>query len=105
MRALCPKGEGASGFLRNCMNHRSTWVGGLVISLCGSSLKTCRASIIFVEKMRLNITPAVRQLFKKLASEGGKARAKKYDHQTLSQWAKLGGRRKNSAEARNPRKK
>ena len=55
--------------------------------------------------MRLNITPAVRQFFKKLASEGGKARAKKYDHQTLSQWAKLGGRPKNSAETRNPRKK
>jgi len=29
---------------------------------------------------------------KQFASEGGKARAKKYDHATLSKWAKLGGR-------------
>jgi len=29
-----------------------------------------------------------------LASEGGKARAKKYDRATLRKWAKLGGRPK-----------
>jgi hypothetical protein len=42
--------------------------------------------------MELKITPAVRRFYKQLASVGGKARAKKYDHATLSEWAKLGGR-------------
>jgi hypothetical protein len=42
--------------------------------------------------MRLKITPEVRKFYKLLASEGGKARAKKYDHATLSEWAKRGGR-------------
>jgi general stress protein YciG len=42
--------------------------------------------------MGLKITPEVREFYKQLASEGGKARAKKYDHATLSEWAKRGGR-------------
>jgi hypothetical protein len=42
--------------------------------------------------MGLKITPAVRKFYKQLASAGGKARAKKYDHATLSEWAKRGGR-------------
>jgi hypothetical protein len=42
--------------------------------------------------MGLKITPAVRKFYKQLASVGGKARAKKYDHATLSEWAKRGGR-------------
>jgi len=42
--------------------------------------------------MGLKITPEVRKFYKQLASEGGKARAKKYDHATLSEWAKRGGR-------------
>jgi hypothetical protein len=49
--------------------------------------------------MGLKITPAVRKFYKQLASAGGKARAKKYDHATLSEWAKRGGRpRKAKAE-------
>jgi hypothetical protein len=49
--------------------------------------------------MRLKITPEIREFYKELASEGGKARAKKYDHATLSKWAKRGGRPKKSAKA------
>ena len=49
--------------------------------------------------MGLKITPAVRKFYKQLASIGGKARANKYDHETLSQWAKRGGRpRKDTQE-------
>jgi hypothetical protein len=32
-----------------------------------------------------------------LGRKGGKARAAKYDHATLSKWAKLGGRPKKTA--------
>jgi len=35
---------------------------------------------------------AVREYLKKIAREGGKARAAKYDKATLSKWAKKGGR-------------
>lgn len=35
---------------------------------------------------------SVRDYAKQLASMGGKARAKKYDPETLSKWASLGGR-------------
>ena len=48
----------------------------------------------------LKITPEVRKFYKQLASEGGKARAKKYDHATLSEWAKRGGRPKKVADTR-----
>jgi hypothetical protein len=41
---------------------------------------------------RITITPAVRRFLKQLASEGGKARARKYSKDVLSKWAKLGGR-------------
>jgi len=47
--------------------------------------------------MGLKITPEVRKFYKKLASEGGKARARKYDHATLSEWARRGGRPKKAA--------
>jgi hypothetical protein len=47
------------------------------------------------------ITPDVRKFYKQLASLGGKARAKKYDHAILSEWAKRGGRPKKDANARN----
>jgi hypothetical protein len=56
-----------------------------------TSCETCTASII-IHDMGLKITPEVRKFYKQLASEGGKARAKKYDHATLSEWAKRGGR-------------
>jgi len=53
--------------------------------------------------MQLKITPAVRKFYKQLASEGGKARASKYDHTTLSKWAKMGGRpRKDETAAKKP---
>ena len=51
--------------------------------------------------VRLKITPEVREFYKQLASAGGHARAKKYDHATLSRWAKRGGRPKKDALARN----
>lgn len=41
---------------------------------------------------KLKATPQVRRFLQKLASEGGKARAAKYDKATLRKWAKLGGR-------------
>ena len=50
--------------------------------------------------MGLKITREVRKFYKQLASEGGKARAKKYDHATLSKWAKRGGRPKKDADTR-----
>jgi hypothetical protein len=37
-------------------------------------------------------------VMKQLASKGGKARAKKYDQATLSEWAKLGGRPKKKTQ-------
>lgn len=44
-------------------------------------------------RMAIKMTTEMRKLARKeLASVGGKARAKKYDHATLSKWAKLGGR-------------
>jgi hypothetical protein len=51
--------------------------------------------------MAVKITPELRMLiWTQLASEGGKARAEKYDHATLSKWAKLGGRpKKTDAQA------
>jgi len=51
--------------------------------------------------MAINITDEMRKVIRKeLASAGGNARAKKYDHATLSKWAKLGGRpRKKDAQA------
>jgi hypothetical protein len=53
--------------------------------------------------MVMKITAEMRQLIRKeLASAGGKARAKKYDHATLSKWAKRGGRpRKTKSEGTN----
>jgi hypothetical protein len=37
------------------------------------------------------------ELMRELASQGGKARAKKYDKATLSKWAKKGGRPRKKA--------
>jgi hypothetical protein len=43
--------------------------------------------------LAIKVTAEIRKLVRKqLASAGGKARAKKYDHSTLSEWAKRGGR-------------
>jgi hypothetical protein len=50
--------------------------------------------------MKLKLTTEIREFYKQLASLGGKARAKKYDHETLSEWAKRGGRPKKHAQAR-----
>lgn len=38
----------------------------------------------------------IRQYLTEIARKGGKARAKKYDKATLSNWAKKGGRPKGS---------
>jgi hypothetical protein len=49
--------------------------------------------------MSLKMSSEVKKFFKKFAREGGKARAAKYDHSTLSEWSKRGGRpRKAKAE-------
>jgi hypothetical protein len=47
--------------------------------------------------MKTKVTAEMKRLVRaEFASTGGKARAKKYSHATLSKWAKLGGRpRKN----------
>ncbi|HME31501.1 MAG TPA: hypothetical protein VKG65_01985 [Terriglobales bacterium] len=49
--------------------------------------------------MQLKITPEVRDFYRQLTSMGGKARAKKYDHATLSEWAKRGGRPRKGSQA------
>ena len=41
---------------------------------------------------KLKVTRAVRRFLQMMASEGGKARAKKYPKATLRKWARLGGR-------------
>jgi hypothetical protein len=53
--------------------------------------------------MEPKITPELRKLVQKqFASKGGKARAAKYNHKTLSEWAKRGGRpRKPKSEEAN----
>ena len=48
--------------------------------------------------MGLKISPEVRKYYEKLSSIGGKARAAKYDHKTLSEWAKKGGRPRKDAQ-------
>ena len=50
--------------------------------------------------MGIRISTETRKLIQQeFARAGGKARAKKYDHATLSEWAKLGGRpRKKDAQ-------
>jgi hypothetical protein len=58
-------------------------------------LKTCQASYI-VHVMAID--KAVREFLKKQARKGGKARARKYDKKTLSQWAKRGGRPRTKKE-------
>jgi len=51
------------------------------------------ASKYYCSNTVIKITAEIRRLVRKeLASVGGKARAKKYDHAILSKWAKLGGR-------------
>ena len=48
---------------------------------------------IMVSGMGIKISAEIRKLIgKQLASSGGKARAKKYSHKQLSEWAKRGGR-------------
>lgn len=56
-----------------------------------------------MRSMEPKITSELRKLVhKQFASQGGKARAKKYDHATLSKWAKRGGRpRKTKSEGTN----
>lgn len=56
---------------------------------------------------RMKITTEMRKLIQgQLAAMGGRARAKKYDHATLSKWAKRGGRPRKDAQAQgaSPRK-
>ena len=47
----------------------------------------------------------VKKYLKKMASKGGRARAKKYDAATLSKWAKLGGRPRKDTGKRKPNAK
>lgn len=42
--------------------------------------------------MEPKITPSVRAYIRAITSKGGKARAAKYDHATLSAWSMRGGR-------------
>jgi len=48
--------------------------------------------------MTLKMTPAVKRFYRQVSSAGGKARAAKYDHETLSEWAKKGGRPRKDAQ-------
>jgi hypothetical protein len=49
----------------------------------------------------MKLTDAARQLGRK----GGKVRAKKYDHETLSKWAKRGGRPRKDGQVEAEQKK
>lgn len=52
------------------------------------------------------MTQAVKEFYRQVASAGGKARAKKYPHETLSKWAKKGGRpRKDASKSASKRGK
>ena len=42
--------------------------------------------------MRKQADKMIREYLAKIGSEGGKARAAKYNRSTLSKWARLGGR-------------
>jgi hypothetical protein len=59
--------------------------------------------------MGMKISAAIKKLIRKqLAASGGKARAKKYSHKQLSEWAKRGGRprkTKETARGKTERKK
>jgi hypothetical protein len=62
--------------------------------------------------MALKMTPEVKRFYRQVSSAGGKARAAKYDHKTLSEWAKKGGRPRKDAQGQgaqarsaSPRKK
>jgi hypothetical protein len=56
--------------------------------------------------MALKMTPAVKRFYRQVASAGGKARAAKYDHETLSKWASKGGRpRKDASKSKSAPKR
>lgn len=56
--------------------------------------------------MSSKMTQAVKEFYRQVASAGGKARAKKYPHETLSKWAKKGGRpRKDASKSASKRGK
>jgi general stress protein YciG len=42
--------------------------------------------------MKNKLPESVKKYLSQIASKGGEARAKKYDKETLSRWAKKGGR-------------
>ena len=51
--------------------------------------------------MKKKVTEEMMRLVQtKLASAGGRARAKKYDRATLSEWAKRGGRPRKDSQAK-----
>jgi len=50
------------------------------------------------------MTPAVKEFYRQVASAGGKARAKKYPHETLSKWARKGGRPRKDAGKSAPKR-
>ena len=54
--------------------------------------------------MALKMTPAVKEFYRQVASAGGKARAEKYPHETLSKWAKKGGRPRKDASKSAPKR-
>jgi hypothetical protein len=56
--------------------------------------------------MTLKMTPAVKRFYRQVASAGGKARAAKYDHEILSEWARKGGRpRKDASKSKSAPKR
>jgi hypothetical protein len=61
-------------------------------------LKNLQASIIILV-MAIKITAEIKKLLRKqFARSGGKARAKKYSAEQLSEWAKKGGRPRKHAK-------
>ena len=50
------------------------------------------------------MTQAVKEFYRQVASAGGKARAEKYPHETLSRWAKKGGRPRKDASKSAPKR-
>lgn len=65
-----------------------------------TSCKNLPASITVMAMTRRIDREMLKLARKELASAGGKARAKKYDHETLSAWAKRGGRPRKATSER-----
>ena len=69
----------------------------VLIPACRIALENIPCKFYYYSMKKKVTDEMVRLVFEKFGSAGGKARAKKYDRETLRKWARMGGRpRKNS---------